>query len=273
MTILSTDVVGLPTETETHSFLAKDGKWYPSYSSMASANRRANEDYLRSMGLDGKMKGTSKQEKKRKNAVEKLMDNDFAVTYAGRTRSSNRPLRTSNRVRGKKAAPIEELYGNGDNERAIPRSYRQKRRKIIGSRTGPRSKGGGDDFTAEELKELENLPDWTDGMHNYLLTVPHGNSNRVVSEVNARAVMRQVAKLVAGVGITYHHWKPGTYFMKGTKVHLGMDFDGLYDDAVSMENTYGRDLGNGWLLRHPLKKLKLYQEYRSVNEAKMKRVT
>lgn len=109
--------------------------------------------------------------------------------------------------------------------------------------------------------EDTNNDHWLDDFQNFLLQVPHGNSHRVVSQQNAKAVLKQVRRMVSGEGITYHHWKNGTYFKKGVKIHLGMNMDVLLEEAVNMENNYGRDLGNGWLMRHPIVKLKCYQLY------------
>jgi hypothetical protein len=46
------------------------------------------------------------------------------------------------------------------------------------------------------------------------------------------------------------------------KVSLKDDFNALYAEAQTFQNTHGHDRGNGWLLFHPIKKLKLLQEYK-----------
>ena len=51
-------------------------------------------------------------------------------------------------------------------------------------------------------------------------------------------------------------------FPQDQPITLGSDFVALFYEAVRYENKYGRDLGNGWLLRHPLTKLSCYQVYR-----------
>jgi len=51
------------------------------------------------------------------------------------------------------------------------------------------------------------------------------------------------------------------YFKKNKPVKLSSDFDKMYDEAVDFEDEHGRDLGNGWLLRHPIKKLANFQYY------------
>jgi hypothetical protein len=86
-----------------------------------------------------------------------------------------------------------------------------------------------------------------------------------ISKQNERNVMRQVTKLATGEGIRYespqYGWPEGCYFMKGTKVTPLSDLVDLMQQAIEAENTHGIDRGNGWLLRHPLKKLLLFQQF------------
>jgi hypothetical protein len=121
-------------------------------------------------------------------------------------------------------------------------------------------------FTDEERQKLQNVPDWLEEMHHFLLRVPHGGGRRsngsVCSNDNARSVMRQVQRLVAGVGITYQHWPEGIVFYPNTSVTLQMNLEEVYNQAVAFEQQYGRDKGNGWLLRHPIRKMELFQQYK-----------
>ena len=123
-------------------------------------------------------------------------------------------------------------------------------------------------LTNEQRASLCPGPDWWHEMDEFLRTVPHGRTNRPSSSDNARHVMRQVALLVSGSGITYHHWKAGVCFKSQVQVSLADDLDMLYEEAQAFQNKHGQDLGNGWLLLHPIKKLKLFQEYyfNSVNK-------
>ena len=86
-----------------------------------------------------------------------------------------------------------------------------------------------------------------------------------ISVQNERNVMRQVTKLAHGEGIRYespkYGWPEGCYFLKGTKVTPLSDLVDLLQQAVDAENRWGQDRGNGWLLRHPLKKLLLFQQF------------
>jgi hypothetical protein len=243
------------TETEQNTFASKDGRWYPSYVEMVAGNRQANEEVLRSKGL---LDLPAFLKKKRKQPAN-------AMSTPTRTRSSRvvtPPSRRSSRVR--RSPP--EKYGLELDFREPPR--RKKPKASPNNKSGPRAKV--EAFTEEDLKALESVPDWFDDMEEFLLKVPHGNGNKVVSGANARSVMNQVRKMVSGIGITYHHWSQGTYFKRGVKIHLGMDLNGFYDEAVAMEDAHGRDLGNGWLLRHPIRKMEFYQEYRLLNKNRKK---
>ena len=97
------------------------------------------------------------------------------------------------------------------------------------------------ELSEEDRKKLQNLPGWLEELHEWLLAVDK------VSESNSQRVMRQIVKMATGVGITYHHWKTGTWFYRDTTFDLSFDFDELYDEAVDMEDTYGIDLFRKWM--------------------------
>jgi hypothetical protein len=106
--------------------------------------------------------------------------------------------------------------------------------------------------------------DWISEMYTFLLKVPHGqgHSKKTVSQTNAERVMCKVRQLMSGDGISYHHWPDGTIFGRNLQIDIrSTNFTHLLDEAIEFEETYGKDLGNGWLLRHPIEKLRLFQEY------------
>ena len=75
-------------------------------------------------------------------------------------------------------------------------------------------------------------------------------------------------KLAAGAGIKYYRWNRGEAengFLVGASVDMSSDLIQHWHDGKDHEARYGKDLGNGWVLNHPLKKLVLYQWY--LNEA------
>ena len=74
-------------------------------------------------------------------------------------------------------------------------------------------------------------------------------------------MIRQVTKLVTGVGVEDHHWPAGVVFRKGEPVTLQDDLAQIKEDAKDFEAEHGRDLGNGWLLNHPLQKMILFRDH------------
>ena len=74
-------------------------------------------------------------------------------------------------------------------------------------------------------------------------------------------MIRQVTKLVTGVGVEYHHWPAGVVFRKGEPVTLQDDLAQIKEEAKDFEAEHGRDLGNGWLLNHPLQKMILFRDH------------
>ncbi|KAL7565144.1 hypothetical protein ACA910_021523 [Epithemia clementina (nom. ined.)] len=97
---------------------------------------------------------------------------------------------------------------------------------------------------------------WLETLEYYLKEVD------CISASNVSRVMSQVRKLATGQGVAYGRWPEHAVFGCGTPVHPNAtDFEALYDRAVEHEATYGRDLGNGWLLLHPIHKLCLFQSW------------
>ena len=74
-------------------------------------------------------------------------------------------------------------------------------------------------------------------------------------------MIRQVTKLVTGVGVDYHRWPAGVVFRKGEPVTLQDDLVQIKEDAKEFEAEHGRDLGNGWLLNHQLQKMILFRDH------------
>mmetsp|Transcript_12025 Transcript_12025/g.21873 ORF Transcript_12025/g.21873 Transcript_12025/m.21873 type:complete len:263 (-) Transcript_12025:150-938(-) len=225
------------TRSETHTHRSKDGLYYPSYQEMAHANIKFNKLHLEKIGL-----GESYQNRNKSNTPKKKKKAPVVTPPSSE-------LRRSNRVRKEK--PEFEL---------LPETFVEPRKRTKTNTPGSRSNAQRK-LEQEELEALKNVPDWLDGFETFLLTVPHGGNGKVVSRDNARCVMRQTRLLVAGLGIEYHRWDEGVVWKKGVKVDLGMDFDALFQEAIEHEGKYGRDLGNGWLMRHPIRKLQCYQEY------------
>ena len=144
-------------------------------------------------------------------------------------------------------APIERLADD-------PRSYtdfeesRQRRKR-------PRVEAS--PLTDEQRERLgvfcmETLYDWLGTTTQF---------HKAISPDNRKTVIRQVTKLVTGVGVDYHHWPAGVVFRKGEPVTLQDDIEQIKEDAKDFEAQHGRDLGNGWLLNHPLQKMILFRDH------------
>lgn len=117
-------------------------------------------------------------------------------------------------------------------------------------------------LTAEQQRQLEKCDDWIESMAYWLEHIPHGKGNKTVSPANAKSVMRQVKKLVSGLGVSYTKWPEDIIFYENRPIDLRhTDFEKLLEHAKEYEQEYGEDSGHGWLLQHPIKKLLLFQEY------------
>lgn len=114
----------------------------------------------------------------------------------------------------------------------------------------------------EALEEYEILGDGPDtGFERYIRKVEKDSKGEPLSERNIRMIMKQVKLFCSGDGIPYKNWPEGTRFMEGDAVDLSMDFEDMHESAKAFEDEFGRDKGNGWLLKHPIKKLQNYQRW------------
>ena len=108
--------------------------------------------------------------------------------------------------------------------------------------------------SAKERSKLLNRRNWFQEFRNFLTRVMED------SQDNVDSVMRKVKPLVRGKGISYHVWGD-VVFMEGVEVKLSDDFYTLLQQAKDFEHEHGDDGSHGWQLRHPIKKLGLFQEY------------
>jgi hypothetical protein len=106
------------------------------------------------------------------------------------------------------------------------------------------------------------LPEWFAEFHNFLTDVKHGPKNEVCSKTNVGRISSQVKKLLLGKGITYKNWPAEKYFKKGKIFTLDSDYEKLGQEAKDFEMKYGEDVGHGWVLKHPIKKLLLFQQWK-----------
>ena len=138
----------------------------------------------------------------------------------------------------------------------------EKKRKAKSSKTA----GSGEATSATPRPRNLNLnfDAWEKDMLDWLLNVPHGKNHKTCSQDNAQQVIRQARKLLSGQGVPYKNWPEGVAFAKNESITLdGTNFDSLYERAKIFQKKYGEDKGHGWLLLHPIHKMKLYQEHRA----------
>ena len=116
-------------------------------------------------------------------------------------------------------------------------------------------------MTQKEKEKLESMKGTIDKFESFLIGLGD-------SEQNRRQVLRQARKLLSGQGV--EHPRNDAFFRRNDPVHLGCNFRDLISDAWDFENTYGEDYGHGWLLRHPLKKLWLFQNHMRFETAEVR---
>jgi hypothetical protein len=95
----------------------------------------------------------------------------------------------------------------------------------------------------------------------WLKLIHRGVKGDPISQSNYRCVMNRANDLISGSGVSYKNWPADILFHEGQTVTLETDFDDLLQKAKDHEKQYGEDKGHGWVLRHPIKKLKLFKEY------------
>lgn len=242
-------------ETQTHSFRAKDGKYYASYNEMVQANIQANEAFLLEKGLDSASMQRLKKSQSRSPGVSKKRPALAISNNDGPRRRSTRLKVPAGVSTSSSEIPVVDNIDNIDE--ILEQQERQRQAKK--QKQAARSKVAASTSTVRQLSpadclKLQNLPAWVESMATYLITEEH------LSIPNQRSVMRQVEKLAAGVGVEYKRWGQNV-FMQGTAIDLSMDFDEIHENAKDFEDKHGKDLGNGWAIRHPIKKLANFQRY------------
>jgi hypothetical protein len=253
-------------ETTTHSFHSKDGMYYASYNEMVAANIKANEAFMVEKGLDSASMQRMKKQQQYTNSPKKrpaplAVANDDRAPRRRSTRTRTPRVVSDSNNGSSSSTSSSALVDSGnidDIDQILERQEKQRQAKQ--QKQAARSKKVAIASTSvRQLSEadrskLQNLPEWVESMATYLITEEH------LSIPNQRSVMRQVEKLAAGVGVEYKRWGSNV-FMQGTTVDLSMDFDDIHEQAKDFEVKHGKDLGNGWAIRHPIKKLANFQRY------------
>jgi len=221
--------------------VARDGVEYATYDEMVEANKRRIKQRMVELGLDRPLPKPARPRASPSNST--------GGSAQKRALRSKRPVRRSQRVKGEAPAsnallPRREML----NDSTPP--VRRKKKHV-------KHQWKNQQLTLQERRKLPSAKDtsWLEELEVYL------QDEEKISEQNLRSVMRQVKKLVHGEGITYHHWAEGVVFHP-KRISLQDDFEELHAQAVDFENEHGRDLGNGWLVRHPITKLANFQHFR-----------
>jgi len=266
--------------SETHQYLSRDGLYYETYQEMRDANVRVNEQRLKKLGLDefskmmnrrsGNGNGPARKRKKSTTPVEPMRRSERKVILrqpvniadecvAAKKRGSDSRRDDNDRPATKrKTTSTADVSRRDELKSSLMGKLRQK--------LGENAKGDGFWFT--QFKDY-----W----------------RPKISDQNFLTIIRQVEKLVFGLGITYKQWPSNTWFHKDAKIDISTDFDELYKRAVLFEQEFGRDRGNGtcvvaplyfilknsrhgsspfltflhlgWLMRIPIKKLSIFQRH------------
>ena len=193
---------------------------------------KANEAFLEALGLGGTGQKLPKKPRAKPKPKRKFEEHE---------------KRKSVRLAGG-PAPIERLH---DDPRSYDDFFESRKRRKRAPRQEPWEPT---DEQRERLGEfcMEECYDFLG------TTTPY---HREISPDNRKTVIRQVTKLVTGVGVDYHRWPAGVVFRKGEPVTLQDDIEQIKEDAKDFEAQHGRDLGNGWLLNHPLQKMILFRDH------------
>jgi len=216
---------------------------------------RRNEAKLKALGLVGQAKGTAVKAA-RKTSSPKRNSTVAKVT----------PSRSSRRLKKQHVQytpPLDALDGD------TPKT----KRKIVYDSPSRKSNYRVDipvDLISSPLTlrqknviETKMEDDFLGKFEDYLDTVDP------LSYQNKRNVIKQITKMVNGEGIRYespsYGWPEGCFFCKGIKVGPADDILSLLRTGKECEDEWGKDHGNGWLLRHPLKKLYMFQQYHLEN--------
>lgn len=116
------------------------------------------------------------------------------------------------------------------------------------------------DCSQQELEALKHRFKWIDEFKEYLEN--DEADGKKLSETNVQRTFASINGLRLGYGVNYAPKKEfSVEFMKGIKIDLSMNIDKMLEDAKAFEEIIGKDKSHGWIARHPLKKLALFQQH------------
>jgi hypothetical protein len=229
------------------------------YEKMRLERIKRNQEKLAALGLDQSFGDRFRQQqpKKKKKAVNrKKTPSPKPGTERRSGRLSKAPQRMyqlSNDFEEEVAVEQDADYSDADEE------HEPYQAKITARQVRQRIKLNRDDYAVSE-EDMQNLRGFMDVDVVLAKFREFLRYHDKISESNERRVMPQARKLLKGEGVGYIHWR-GKMFHKGDKITLMSDIVALMDEANECERKWGKDLGNGWLLNHPLKKLLIFQQF------------
>ena len=109
---------------------------------------------------------------------------------------------------------------------------------------------------------MQNIPGFLETFRLWLLNVPHGDRGepKVCDLTNCKRILTPVDRFIRGLGVGYKNWPDSVVLFPGKHVNMKDNFVNMMEVGKGYEKQHGRDKGNGWVYRHPLKKLLLYQQ-------------
>ena len=223
--------------------------------SAAKAIRRAEADAKIARRANAALKRAAL---KRKREEERDDDDDYDDdddddNKDDTTSSSSNGLRRSSRKRG--APPSHGVLTTKQiAEAQRKRPPRKKRKKIKSQQLS--------ELTTSQNATLDKAQDWLTAMGTFLSTHGHGSTGNSITAVNLGRTLNKLSILASGAGLTYGHWGDGVVFHP-FPIDLHTDTLTLLEDAREWSLEHGKDLGNGWLMKHPITKLACYQVHLS----------
>jgi len=140
-------------------------------------------------------------------------------------------------------------YTENDGEERISKHKRPRSLKIDAEKSK----------LSVQRKSLANVDDIMAKLEEFL------DFEYCISHQNKRNVMHQARKLFSGEGIRYesprYGWPEGCYFKKDVKITPMSNFAELIIEGQACEDKWGRDHGNGWLIKGPLTKLFRFKQF------------
>ena len=157
--------------------------------------------------------------------------------------------RTSRRLQNKPAAVAQLLE---DPPRIKLSGSRHSRPRRLVEELTPTT------LTPEQKKRIcgrVSPDDFLGKLQDYLVDVENASSANIVR------VLRSMKKLTSGQGVRAPQWPDDCYLLRGQKIGPEADVAELIERGRECEEDWGKDLGNGWLYSHPLRKLALFQRH------------